>query len=442
MKRVIGIVLALLGGVVACGDAASPGDAEISGSAAGSPPASAATAPPPSSDEERDDPAIPDPPEPAEGEVGPPKAAATLVPGCTAKASVGGYPAWFFFTRPDKPCTGKAGSGLDSHALDELTRLIDSVPAGGRIDGHIFSISVDGVARALLAAQTRGVDVWISTDGAVATSTDSAKTDYLDKLVHKVYCTSGSRTSCVGTADAAISHTKLFVFSTAKAPDGTVAKDVVWLGSANQTYASGMRLYNNTVTIYGDNALFTKMRGYLDDLYGRRTQSDYYDPSSGRGHYLTTSADVYVSPEEQTDLVVNRLDDITPDAQCEVRVIQASIRDSRLDVVQRLVTLKNGGCKVYVVADTIEPVALALLKGAGIAPREKPIHDKSFIVYAKYGAAYAYRVYTGSHNLSGGSAHRFDEIFVKLAAETGATHPVYDAYKTHFADAYDDAKTY
>jgi hypothetical protein len=281
----------------------------------------------------------------------------------------------------------------------------------------------------------RGVDVWLSTDGAVAASTDPAKKDYLDKLTHKVYCASAATNACVSTAANGISHTKLFVFSTATSPDGKTANDVVWFGSANQTYASGMRLFNNTVTIYGDNGLFTKLRSYLDDLYVRRTQSDYYDPASGRGHLLTDSADVYVSPETQTDLVVNRLDDITPDATCEIRVLQASVRDSRIEVVNRLVTLKNGGCKVTVVADTVEPQALSALKAAGIPVKHNAIHDKSFIVYAKYGAAYAYRVYTGSHNLSGGSAHKYDEIFVKLAAESGAQHPLYDVYTTHFADA-------
>jgi hypothetical protein len=404
-------------------------------------PSSAPSGGPVDATHDDDEPAIPDPPESAVTSVpaATPTAPIPLKPGCTATTTIAGHPAWMFFTRPDDPCTGAKGSGLDSHALDELTRIIDSVPAGGRIDGHIFSISVDGVASALLNAQTRGVEVWISTDGAVGASTDTAKTSFLDKLTHKVYCTSANRTSCVSTADSAISHTKLFVFSAATMPDGKTASDVVWLGSANQTYASGMRLFNNTVTIYGDNALFIKFRGYLDDLYARRTQADYYDPASGRGHLLTDSADVYVSPEAETDLVVNRLDDITPDPTCEIRVLQASVRDSRLAVVDRVVMLKNGGCKVTVVADTVEPQALAALKAAGIPVKKNAIHDKSFIVYAKYGTAYAYRVYTGSHNLSGGSAHSYDEIFVKLAAESGAQHALYDAYVTHFDDALKNA---
>jgi phosphatidylserine/phosphatidylglycerophosphate/cardiolipin synthase-like enzyme len=191
--------------------------------------------------------------------------------------------------------------------------------------------------------------------------------------------------------------------------------------------------------IYGDTALFTKLRVYLDDLYRRRPHDDYYDPDTARGHYLTESAHVYVSPELQTDNVVNRLDDVTPDAKCEVRVMQASVRDSRLAVVEHLIAMKQGGCKVTVVSGNIEPAAKAALARAGIAMRQKAVHDKAFIVHGKFGTVYQYRVYTGSQNLSGSAAHKYDEIFVKLAAETGDVHPLYDAYLTHFADAYDNA---
>jgi phosphatidylserine/phosphatidylglycerophosphate/cardiolipin synthase-like enzyme len=390
-------------------------------------------------DEVDDDDAVtlPDPPEdPSFVEA----ATVTPAPGCVAHAALAGHSTWFFFTRPDRPCKGVAGSGVDRNAVDELTRLIGSVPAGGRIDGHIYSISVDAVAKALLDAQTRGVDVRISTDGAVASSTDTAKTSFLDKLSHKVYCKHANNTACISTADAAISHTKLFVFSTATAPDGAVSNNVVWLGSANQTYASGARLYNNTVTVYGDASLFTPLRAYLGDLFAQKRIADYYDPASGRGHFLASAADVYVSPEAQTDLVVNRLDDVTPDDTCRVRVMQASVRDSRLDVVNQLVKMKRGGCHMWVVADTVEPKALAALKAAGIPVHHMPIHDKSFLVFGKFGATAEYRIFTGSHNLSSGSAHRFDEIFVKLAAETGTAHPIYDAYFTHFNDAYNTGK--
>jgi phosphatidylserine/phosphatidylglycerophosphate/cardiolipin synthase-like enzyme len=338
------------------------------------------------------------------------------------------------------PCRPDAAgpAGVDGHILAELIRLIDSVPAGGRIDGNIFNITVDGVAAALLRAQDeRGVRVSISTDQRVGRSTDSAKVGYLDRLTRKVYCGTARTGSCVGAADGAIAHTKLFVLSAATAPDGTVHQDVAWFGSANQTRASGMKTFNNTVTVYGDATLYGHLRTYLGDLFAQRRRADYYDPGSGRGHMLAGAADAYASPESGTDLVVNRLDDITPDAACRVRVMQASVRDSRMVVVDRLIAMKRAGCKVWVVASTVEDRALAALRGAGIPVRRHHVHDKAFVVYGKYDGAYRHRVYTGSHNLSISALRKYDELFVKLAPETAASHPVYDAYVTHFNDAYD-----
>ena len=359
-------------------------------------------------------------------------------PGCVAHGSLAGFSTWVFFTRPDRPCKGVAGSGIDTNAVDELARLIGSVPSGGRIDGHIFSITLDGIGKALLEAQTRGVEVWLSTDGAVAASTDASKTQYLDKLTPKGYCTHANNTACISTANGAISHTKLFVFSTATAPDGAVGHNVVWFGSANQTYASGAKLYNNTVTVYGDATLYTKLKAYLGDLFAQKRRADYYDSASARGYLLADAADVYASPETQTDLIVNRLNDITLDTKCQVRVMQASVRDSRMDVVDQLIKMKKGGCRVWVVTDTAEPDALAALKAAKIPVHHMPIHDKAFLVFGNYGGTYEFRAYSGSQNLSGSSAHKFDEIFVKLAPETGAVHPLYDAYLRHFNDAYDN----
>jgi phosphatidylserine/phosphatidylglycerophosphate/cardiolipin synthase-like enzyme len=123
-----------------------------------------------------------------------------------------------------------------------------------------------------------------------------------------------------------------------------------------------------------------------------------------------------------------------------VRVLQAELLDSRLAVVDRLVAMRRGGCKVWVATHRVEPEALARLQAVDIPVHLKPIHDKSFLVYGKVGGEYQYRVYTGSQNMSYSAAHRFDEIFVKLAAETGDVHPVYDAYMIHFSDAYDDGE--
>ncbi len=382
---------------------------------------------------DEDDPYL-EPDEPAELRLAP--AAPSLTPGCIASATVGGAKAWFFFVRPDAPCRGE-GAGKDRNAMAELIRLIRSVPASGRIDGHIFNISVDKVAKELYEAQKRGVEVYISTDGQVASSQDVAKTAYLDRLRHIVYC-SGSNRACIARGDRAISHTKLFAFSRATQPDGTVSDDVVWFGSANQTYTSGTNLFNDTVTIYGAAGLYGDLRHYLEDLFDRKRTDDYFRWESGRGYVRRNPANVYISPESETDLITHRLDDLTPSTGCEVRVMQSMINDNRLAVVNRLVKMKKGGCDVQVVSNHPQPEALARLKAAGIPVRHARVHDKVFIIHGTFGGGQKYRVYTGSHNIGIGSTRYFDEIFVKLAPETEASHPAYDAYLRHFADAYDD----
>ncbi len=363
-------------------------------------------------------------------------AGTALEAGCVARATLGGARAWFFFVRPDAPCRG-SGPGKDRNAMAELIRLIRSVPSGGRIDGHIFNISIDQVAKELYEAQKRGVTVTISTDGQMAASKDVAKTIYLDRLKHIVYC-AGENRACIATAEGAISHTKLFTFSRATQPDGTVSNNVSWFGSANQTYFSGSNMFNDTVTIYGAEGLYKDLRHYLQDLYDRKRTGDYYRPDTGRGRIMRNPANVYVSPERDTDLVNHRLDDLSPGAGCTVRVMQSMLRDNRLAIIDRLVSMKQGNCDVQVVTNDVEPEALARLKGAGIPVRRAPVHNKAFIIHGTFKGKTKYRVYTGSHNVGVGS-RIFDEIFVKLAPETGDSHPVYDAYMHHFADAFDGA---
>ena len=81
---------------------------------------------------------------------------------------VGGKAVWAHFSNPP------AFAGRDYTIITELRRLIDSTPAGATIRGTIHSISIDGVADSLLAAQNRGVSVSVVLDGKNATSTDPA----------------------------------------------------------------------------------------------------------------------------------------------------------------------------------------------------------------------------------------------------------------------------
>jgi hypothetical protein len=225
------------------------------------------------------------------------------------------------------------------------------------------------------------------------------------------------------------------IFSSTTAPDNTRHSNVVWFSSSNFTYLEN---YQNAVTTYGDSGLYSKMNSYLSRMFNQTRYSDFYDSATGRGYYMATAADVYASPEGrgQTDIVDSRLNDLTPDSSCRVYVSQLMILNSRARLTDRLVSLKRGGCRVYVTVNEIEADQVRKLKAAGIPVRRNDVHDKSVVVYGKYGSRYLFRVYTGSHNWTYSALHLNDEIFVKMAPESGTVRPVYNAFHKHFMDMY------
>lgn len=364
-----------------------------------------------------------------------------------ASGTLGGKPVWAHFSNPP------AFAGRDYTIITELRRLIDSTPAGGSIRGTIHSISIDGVADSLLAAQTRGVAVYLVLDGKNANSTDPSVVT-IKKLTNHRFCTNTSGGGgCIGTSAAGNMHTKMFTFSQTKDPNGVARSNVVWFGSSNQTYATGPDSFNNTITIYDEPTLFTSFNTNFSDMYNRRHYSgnDYYDSASGRGYYMSTPADAYASPEglNQTDTIVTRLNDVTPDASCRLRIGMSFVTTGRPELLAQVKRYRAGGCAVWMVVggDSTDGISMSQsvyneLLDAGVNIRRKDkVHDKFFLVYGKYDTTYNYRVYTGSQNWSQDALNENEEIFVKMEPETGTVHPLYDGFYNHFNDAYNSGVT-
>jgi phosphatidylserine/phosphatidylglycerophosphate/cardiolipin synthase-like enzyme len=227
----------------------------------------------------------------------------------------------------------------------------------------------------------------------------------------------------------------------------------VWFGSSNLTYASGPDAFNNTITIYDAVTLYDGFNANFSDMWNRRhyTSNDYYDSASGRGYYQANPGDAYASPEAvgQTDTIVTRLNDVTPDANCRLRIGMSFVTTGRPDILAQVKRYRAGGCAVWMVVggDSTDGIAMPQsvyneLLDAGVAIRRKDkVHDKFFLVYGKYGTTYNYRVYTGSQNWSQDALNENEEIFVKMAPESGTTHPLYDGFYGHFNDAYNSGVT-
>ncbi len=350
-----------------------------------------------------------------------------------ASTTLGGYPAWAHFTNP--PAFG----GDDRTILDETVRLIDSTPSGATIRAAIHSLTANGIQSALINAKNRGVIVKVVEDGSDEFEADASPADLHAALgANHVFCgggVEGGNYGCITSDPSGIMHTKLFTFTQTKDPGGVLRSNVVWFGSANMTYATGSQTFNNTVTIYGDADLFTKFNTYFGQLFNQShyAGNNFYDAAAGRGYWTTPTARVYASPDQDGDLVYNRLNDIVADSTCRVRVAQSMIHDSRPELVDRLVSLKQGGCGVWVVGSSIQPASLSKLKSAGIGVRQHSVHDKTIAVFARFAGSADNRhlVFTGSHNWTYSANYRNDEIFVRLESAD-----LYNAYYNHFNDAY------
>lgn len=365
------------------------------------------------------------------------------------RSTIGGFPVWAHFTNPP------AHGGRDKTIHDEVVRLIDNAPAGSTIRGTIYSLSVQPVAKALVAAQGRGVTVLVLIDGKNAELSGQALS-IAQQLRNRRFCgypaaAYESRTKagggCISTSDSGDLHTKMFTFTSTTDPNGVRRSQVAWFGSANMTYASGSDQFNNAITVYGDARLTAGLNRNFADLWNRRHYrgNDYYHSASGRGYYQAPSATVYASPEGrgQTDTVVSRLNDVTPNASCQVRMGMNFVTAARPALLKLVKQLRARKCRVWMAVGSsggkveMDRGVYDALTKAGVSIRRVPdLHDKYFLVYGRFGKRYEYRVYTGSQNWSGSALTTNDEIFVKMAPESTSSHRLYDGFRAHFQDAW------
>lgn len=325
--------------------------------------------------------------------------------------------------------------GEDPSILDRLTALIDDTPAGATIEATIFRLTVEPLRDALVAAADRGTIVRVVQNGRDATNPVGASLS----RERPVGLGDGHRWSgrpydprvllpdygAVATGPNADLHTKLFLFSATKDPDGVLRDNVSWWGSANLSHRSGMQKSNNAVVVYGDAVLYAAYRSQLWDLMWAGThfpRNDFYNATLGLGTFMGSPASktkVFCSPEQDTDLWVGRLASVVVGPGTEVAVAHARFTDSRTAVADELVriTEQGGLVRVLVGADAgfLGPAVRDTLLDAGIALLAGDIHDKLVLVNSRYGASTGPRkvVLSGSHNLNYDANYVNDEILVK-----------------------------
>lgn len=333
----------------------------------------------------------------------------------------------------------------DETILNDLIRLIDKTPEGAEIRIAIHSITANPVQRALQRAEKNNVKVFVVHNGEDFDSGDATPKALAEALgaSHR-WCggvpKGGKGGGCISSDPSSLMHSKLALFSKTEDETGRMRSDVVWFGSANLTWKTGANTYNNTVTVYGDDTLYTRFKNrYWKHLWEQDhfPRNDFFDAQSGRGYFKSSASGVtvFASPEQDGDLWMRQLDRIEPDEDCEIRVAHAMIHDSRMNVVRKLASLKGDGCRVKVTGNGIQDQALAALKKAKIPVHVNETHDKLMLVDAKFDGKRRKIVFTGSHNLTKSANDTNDELLVKVANPA-----IYPAYVAHFEQEFDQGK--
>lgn len=382
-----------------------------------------------------------------------------------ASTTIDGHTVWAHFAQPEP---GKE----DRTIIDEVVRLIEQTHRGGTIRAAIYSLSIRDVANALRKAHARGVKVKVVMDGSAPFNDDGKWLKHnssLMKLAKRLnghlpisqgeqvderprdnlkFCGDGKfggRDGCISGDPKGIMHTKFFTFSKTRMPPppgknrGDWIENVVWFGSANMTEQTGMRSFNNAITLYGDLDVYKGFSRYFDHLFAnQQNEDDYFKPGTPRGFWTSAGNHirVYASPEQDSDLVLQQLNKIIPDAGCEVHVAQLMIRKERRELVNRLFKLMDDGCAVRVIAGNktdAEMLTTLVLKKEIHLTHGDGFHDKFILVNARFEDSTANRqiVFTGSHNWDERSNNGNDEIFVRLEDPT-----LYQTYRQHFDTAY------
>jgi phosphatidylserine/phosphatidylglycerophosphate/cardiolipin synthase-like enzyme len=331
-----------------------------------------------------------------------------------------------------------AHGGSDPTITNELIRMIDATPPGATIRGHFFALASERVAASLNAAFDRGVTMRITLDGnASIRASAPARSVAAHMGTSAGYCggtdsTTGS-VGCITNAVGGISHIKFLTFSETKAPDGVLYPNVVWFSSYNAGDSSGDADSNNATSIYDSELSYAEMTAHQVRMQNQVhfANNAYYDRAAGRGYFHDPNArfEAHLSPS-RTNLVLAQLDRVSADDTCVVRVFQALISDSMLPSIEKLVSLQSQGCRVFVLAGSVQEKALAALKAAGTEVRfVRDVHDKIFFIDAKLDGSATNRrvVFTGSHNWSTKSSYGNDELLAGLEGDD-----VYQEFIEHF----------
>ena len=322
------------------------------------------------------------------------------------------------------------GSALD----DKLIEYIDACV--GTLDIAIYNSysasGTTGIAGAINAAYTRGVQVRVIYDG----STSSVMIPLLNVAIPKL----ASPTS----SSYAIMHNKFVIFD---ANSSDANKPFVWTGSTNWTVAQIDGPDKNNAIVIQDQALALGYKMEFDEMWGssgmtpNATLSKFgpYKTDNTPHTYLIGGKVVnsYFSPSDGTNAkIIAAINSANSDVDVATMLITKS------DISSAIINKYNSGVAIVdVVVDSQNPLGnqISVLQG-GLPANTAVVYTGSGILHHKFlcvdnfNSASDPQVLVGSHNWSNAAETKNDENTL-IVHDANITNQYYQAFAYLFAAA-------
>lgn len=351
-----------------------------------------------------------------------------------------------FVPRPGPIFNDPEGSHSQQYAImQQIEDNIAAAPKGSVIRVAVFSMDLDDVANALIAAHKRGVYVKVLMD-------QHAKNSLWNRLVaelgSKVSTKSASSYAalCYGGCMAhhysggkpeSWLHTKFFLFSGGGTP-------TVTLTSANPTAIQAEVTWNNSYTVVGNSGLYNAYVKNFTDMSkgsaGTHKANYYWTYGSNPKSYYWPKA----SGASDTILGMLKLVTCSKTYPTQVRIAMYQWSDNRIAVAKQLASMASKGCKVAVIytKDQVTSGVRSTLAKSKVDVRDTTqgtnsdgyasyyTHNKYLLIDGRYdGVSGRKIVMTGSANYTANGLYHNDESDMKLTSSSA-----YAAYLGNFND--------
>ena len=327
--------------------------------------------------------------------------------------------------------TNPSSNDQDRTIVKKLREFIQSTKSGDRIRLSIYTWTQTGIARDLVDADSRGVDVKVVVDDAVVKAKPYEILRDAGVPVH--VCMDG----CMG---GKINHTKFALFEIG-------AQRIVAQTSSNLTGSMTYRP-NDLLVVRNNLAVY---RFYLG--FWNRMNSDswtYGGTTWGNGDRTAKGAGVkaYAFARTDFDVVLAVLRNVTScsddgdgdgDGDKKIWVAASLFTGPREDVRNRLAYMEDVmGCNVKVLVNKQDHEVWAQAKTSdgynlknSKVRRVSGLHNKILLIDAKYNGRWQEVVFTGSHNLTGPSLTKNEESMLRIEDQF-----VFDQYRDYYDRLY------